>query len=59
MMMHSCNLVQINLLEDKLPELIPIAEQALLQPGTAQSIKLTALQLFRKILCRDESMKIT
>jgi hypothetical protein len=52
-MMHNCSLVSIAALQDKLQELIPIAEEAMGinddSSGTNQ-IKLTALQLFRKIL---------
>lgn len=53
LMMHTCGLVQIGSLEDKLEELIPIAEQALQIEGNdegTQKIKLIAMQLFRKIL---------
>ena len=53
LMMHNCSLVSISSLQDKLQELIPIAEQAMginEDSAGANQVKLTALQLFRKIL---------
>ncbi|TNV84344.1 hypothetical protein FGO68_gene12695 [Halteria grandinella] len=52
-MMHLCSLVSLGHLQDKLHELIPIAEQAIQLEDSQGSVKLTALQLFRKILLVD------
>lgn len=54
LIMHTCSLVQIGHLQDKLTELIPIAESAISLDNQDASIKLTALQLFRKILIADD-----
>ena len=54
--MHCCSLVSIGSLQDKLQDLIPIAEQAMIINDDSHStnqIKLTALQLFRKILINN------
>lgn len=58
-MMHTCSLVQISNLQDKLHELIPIAEQALSlkESESSHQIQLTALQLFRKILIVDKDKR--
>ena len=52
-MMHLCSLVSLTHLQDKLTELIPIAEQAIQLEDSLGTVKLTALQLFRKILLVD------
>ncbi len=50
-MMLICGLVQASTLEDRLDELIPIAEQALKLEGSNddQHVKLQAMHLFRRL----------
>ncbi|CDW84913.1 dna repair transcription [Stylonychia lemnae] len=58
LMMQTCSIVNLSQLQDKLPELIPIAEEALLLESNSD-IKITALQLFKKIIIdnQEQGMK--